>query len=62
MIRRKDINDPFFFLYDVIPHTIDVALWTPIAFQAREFYSEQTVEEFKSLHLHNRPCEIVMVK
>ena len=62
MIRRKDVNDPFFFLFDILVADIDIALWTPVEFKAREFYSEQSVEDFKYQFLNNRPCEIVMVR
>jgi len=62
MIKRKDSTDPLFFLFDVINTNIDVALWTPTMFKAREFYTEESVEEFKYKYLKNRPCEIIMVK
>ena len=59
MIRRKDLFDPHFFLYD----WIDIAvIWTPNKLKAREFYSEESVETFFHEKLHNRPCEIIMVK
>lgn len=64
MIRRKDRD---FFLFDVVPNTSmyavgGVALWTPVQFKAREFYSEESVEQFKFERLQHRPCEIIMVK
>jgi hypothetical protein len=64
MIRRKDLFDPYFFLYDYleIPIDIQAVLWTPNKFKAREFYSEESVETFFYEKLNNRPCEIIMVK
>ncbi len=64
MIRRKDLFDPHFFLYDWIDTdiAIDAALWTPNKWNAREFYSEESVETFFHEKVSNRPCEIIMVK
>ena len=66
MIRRKDLNDPHFFLYDAVTdptiHDIDAVLWTPVQYKAREFYTEESVEDFFYYRLKNRPCEIIMVK
>lgn len=64
MIRHKEINDPFFFLYDAIelPPNIDTVLWTPNQHKAREFYSEESVETYLHEKLRNRPCEIICVK
>ena len=65
MIRRKDLINPHFFLYDCLETgqiDIDTVLWTPNKFNAREFYSEKSVETFLYEKLNNRPCEIIMVK
>ncbi len=65
MIRRKDLFDPRFFLYDYLEaerQRIDAVLWTPNKFKAREFYSEESVETFFYEKLMSRPCEIIMVK
>ena len=64
MIRRKDLFDPHFFLYEWIDSAIamDAVLWTPNKMKAREFYSEESVETFFHEKLYNRPCEIIMVK
>ena len=64
MIRRIDLYDPYFFLYDRLENDVDVdfVLWTPNKFKAREFYSEESVETFFYEKLQNRPCEIIMVK
>ena len=64
MIRRKDLIDPHFFLYEWIDSAITMngVLWTPNEMEAREFYSEESVETFFHEKLHNRPCEIIMVK
>lgn len=63
MIRRTDIY-PFFFLYDAIeiPPDIDTVLWTPNQHKAREFYSEESVENYLYENLRTRPCEIICVK
>ena len=61
MIRRKDLRDPYFFLYDCL-HGVNAALWTPNKMNAREFYSEESVETFFYEKLRNRPCEIILVK
>ncbi len=63
MIRRKDIIDPFFFLYDGLEAPdVDIVLWTPSLVKAREFYTEESVETYLHDRLSNRPCEIVKVK
>ena len=65
MIRRKDLLNPYFFLYDYLEaekQRIDAVLWTPNKFKAREFYSEESVETFFYEKLMSRPCEIIMVK
>lgn len=65
MIRRKDLFNPYFFLYDWIDTAdidIDAVLWTPNKWKAREFYSEESVETFFHEKVSNRPCEIIMVK
>ncbi len=61
MIRRKDMRDPRFFLYDYLtpPQEDDIVLWTPNQFKAREFYSEESVENFLCDKLTSRPCEII---
>jgi len=64
MIRRKDMIDPRFFLYDYLnapPQEDDIVLWTPNQFKAREFYTEESVENFLCDKLNNRPCEIIRV-
>jgi len=66
MIRRKNLK-PHFFLYDYLEATIAVTptnavLWTPDRQKAREFYSEESVEQFLYDKLYSRPCEIVMIK
>lgn len=62
MIRRKDIRTPQFFLYDVVELTLSTAIWTPRADDAREFYTEESVETFLYERLRGRPAEIIMVK
>ena len=40
MIRRKDLLNPYFFLYDYLEaekQRVDAVLWTPNKFKAREF-------------------------
>ncbi len=63
MIRRKDMLDPRFFLYDYLTPALqdDIVLWTPNQFKAREFYTEESVENFLCDKLNNRPCEIIRV-
>ena len=63
MIRRKDLHDPTFFLYDSIDlQYTEAVLWTPSQYKAREFYSEESVETYLYEKLKQRPCEIIMVK
>ena len=67
MIRRKDMRDPEFFLYDLMYEGMPVVvrstvLWTPDQWNAKEFYCEESVETFLVDCLKDRPCEIVMVK
>ena len=64
MIRRIDFH-PFFFLYDCIDTdylNLDTVLWTRNKQKAREFYCEESVEEYMFAKLRNRPCEIILVK
>jgi hypothetical protein len=65
MIRRKDMTDPRFFLLDTITQdefTLPIAYWTPVMLDAREFYTEESVETYLYEKLKHRPCEIIMVK